>query len=356
MNTNDAHAEDGRDPIAELLSQTLSEEAAMVEPTPGSLQAIQQRTHKSRARDPWVLGAFGAGLATAAVITAVVLVSTNDGGPDSATPPATTQPDETTSTQPTESGEPTQTTVEPIAMHDGVYDPTADAANQFTLSYVGPKPDNARLSPRLFSETHTVAEPGDDPQLAAVHEFLTSTPIDPDYRTLWPEGVDIEAITKQSDVTSFDLVTDGDIETFWDNEKNRDLALQALARSAGLTDGTFGYSLNGISDDVAYSVQPDDDVRAWLTIDNIVEGQPVSNPVTVQVSGNVYEGNVNWILLTSDGVEVDSGFTTTSMGMWTQADIDLGTLDAGNYTIKAVEYSMEDGSIQNVDDKTFTVE
>jgi hypothetical protein len=362
MNLYEAHNGDGpdeSDPTAALLSQTLSEEAAMVEPSPGALQSIQQRTHTSRTREPWVFGVFGAGLATAAVITAVVLISThNDGSPNGANPPIATPPDGTTqSTQPTNSNEPTQTTVDPIAMHDGVYDPNAAAANQVTLYYVGPKPENPQLSPRLFSETHTVTDPDDNAQLAAAHEFLTSTPIDPDYRTLWPDGVDIAGITTQSDVTNFDLVTDGNAESFWDNEKNRDLALQALARSAGLTDGAFGYSINGLSDDVAYVVQPKDDVRAFLTIDNLVEGQAVASPVTVKVSGNVNEGNVNWVLTNSDGVEVDNGYVTTSMGMWTQADIPLGNLDAGTYTIKVVEYSMEDGTtVQNLDDKSFTVE
>ena len=72
--------------------------------------------------------------------------------------------------------------------------------------------------------------------------------------------------------------------------------------------------------------------------------------------GNVFEGTVNWQLLDDTGAKVDDGFVTTSMGMWTQADIELGDLDPGTYTLRCLEYSPADGKPGNVDDKTFTVE
>ncbi len=81
----------------------------------------------------------------------------------------------------------------------------------------------------------------------------------------------------------------------------------------------------------------------------------MTNPVTVKVSGNVFEGTVNWQLLDATGTKVDEGFVTTSMGQWTQASIDLGTLDPGTYTIRCLEFSPKDGKPGNVDDKTFTV-
>ena len=43
------------------------------------------------------------------------------------------------------------------------------------------------------------------------------------------------------------------------------------------------------------------------------------------------------------------------MGTWTQAQIELGALEPGTYTIRALEYSAENGSPTNVDDKTITV-
>jgi Immunoglobulin-like domain of bacterial spore germination len=335
------NAEDRTDPTTDLLKQALTDEAAVVEPEPGGLQRIQARIAdpdavSRRTRRRWLLVTpLGAGLAAAAVIFGIVLAN---GGSNNGTDgtPAVSQP----------------------GPHQGVYDPSAPASQQFTMWYRGPVPANPQLKPRLFSETHTVADPGSDAQLAAVQEFLTSTAIDPDYGNPWGPWSDgpvtVTAITESAGVTEFDLNA---TPSLFANPTEQHLGLQALARSAGLDPGdAFGICINGTCDDVAYAVQADDAVRAWISIDNIVDGQTMSNPVTVQVSGNVFEGNVNWTLLNSDGVKVDEGYVTTSMGMWTQAPVDLGTLDPGTYTFKAIEYSMEDGSIQNQDDKTFTVQ
>jgi hypothetical protein len=337
--TRDQHTDDN-DRTTELLKQALAEESAMLQPGPGGLQQIQARTAESDAaskhtRRRWMLVTpLGAGLAAAAVIFGIVLANGGSNNGDSGGNDAVGQP----------------------GPHQGVYDPNAPASEQFTMWYVGPDPANPQLKPRLFSETHTVTDPGGDPQMAAVRELLTSTPIDPDYRSPWPAGVDIADITEGSGVTEFNLSYDGTDQAFPQNEALRMLAFQMLARAAGLDSETFGIAVNGTSDDVAYVVQQDDAVRAFVSIDNIVDGQTVTNPVTVLVSGNVFEGNVNWMLLDSDGVTVDDGYVTTSMGMWTQVPVELGTLDPGTYTFKALEYSAEDGSPTNVDDKTFTVE
>ncbi|MEJ7742157.1 MAG: Gmad2 immunoglobulin-like domain-containing protein [Nocardioidaceae bacterium] len=67
-------------------------------------------------------------------------------------------------------------------------------------------------------------------------------------------------------------------------------------------------------------------------------------------------GSVNWQLFDEDGTKVDEGVVTTSMGVWAQADIKLGTLEPGTYTLRCLEYSAEDGHPMNIDDKTFVVE
>jgi hypothetical protein len=334
--TSDQHA-DNADRTTELLTQALADEAAGVSPAPGGLQRIQARIAdpdrdpvRRRIRRRWlVMTPIGAGLAAAAVILGVVVL---DGGGQGGGNNAAIQP----------------------RPHKGVYDPSAPASEQFTMWYVGPLSANPQAKPRLFAETHTVVDPGSDPALAAVQEFLTSTPIDPDYRSPWGDDAGVSNVSKSSGATVFDLRVP---RSLFASTAQHQVAFQALARSAGLVAGdSFSINLNGDSDLAQYTVQPDDAMRAWLTIDNIVDGQTVSNPVTVQVSGNVFEGNVNWQLLDADGVKVDEGYTTTSQGMWTQVPVDLGTLAPGTYTFKVIEYSAEDGSIWNQDDKTFTVE
>nr|MBA2773198.1 Gmad2 immunoglobulin-like domain-containing protein [Nocardioidaceae bacterium] len=102
---------------------------------------------------------------------------------------------------------------------------------------------------------------------------------------------------------------------------------------------------------------PDVDVRAMVSIDNVEEGQTVSSPVTVKVSGNTFEANLAWLLLDANGAKLDNGYTTVaSFGEWAQADVGLGALEPGTYTFKALEYSAENGEPINVDDKTFTVD
>jgi hypothetical protein len=298
---------------------------------------------------------LGAGLAAAAVIFGVVLLNggsnnsthgTNAVGPAPYTPPAP---------------------------HQGVYDPAAPASEQFTVYYPGKDFDVTRDPPqyvRLYAETHTVADPGDDAQLAAVNEMLTGTPIDPDYRALLPQGLHATGITVSGDATIVHLAGDFTRTELGINphpspsgfSENEGVALQGLLKTLGTT-GSVTFTYNGQPIDMLENndvspLQPasDDGVRAFITIDNIVDGQTVSNPVTVQISGNTFEGNVNWVLRNSDGVKVDEGYVTTSMGMWTQVPADLGTLEPGTYSIVAVEFSAENGAAINVDDKTFTVE
>ncbi len=342
------------DRTARLLSRALTEEADRVDPSPGGLQAIQRRTASASPmrRRPWVLGAFGAGLATAAVITAVVLVG-RAGGP-AQTPAA---------------GRHSGGTVQQSGPHRGVYDPNAPASSQHTLYYVGPQPDIPRLAPRLYAETHTISTPGLASNVAAVQEFLTSTPLDPDYSSGWPEGVDVSGITDDASVTTIALTGDADLGTRPAGGANlgesagADIAIQALLATAQV-DTPAAFTYNGepidrlLNQDVSPSVTPksDDEVRAFISIDNVVDGQTVTNPVTVLVSGNVFEGNVNWQLLDPSGTTVTDGYVTTSMGTWTQAAVHLGALDPGTYTFKAFEASADDGRPINVDDKTFTVE
>ena len=108
--------------------------------------------------------------------------------------------------------------------------------------------------------------------------------------------------------------------------------------------------------DLPVTTTTDDNVRAFIAITSLSEGQTVSSPVTVTVLGNTFEGTVNWQLLDDSGAKVDDGFVTTSMGQWTEAPILLGNLDPGTYTLRCLEYSPKDGSPGNVDDKTFTVQ
>ncbi len=78
--------------------------------------------------------------------------------------------------------------------------------------------------------------------------------------------------------------------------------------------------------------------------------------MTILVSGNTFEGNVVWQLLTTQDRPVDNGYLTTSQGSWTQGPVHLGSLAPGQYIFRAYEGGGRDGSAIHVDDKAFTVE
>jgi Immunoglobulin-like domain of bacterial spore germination/Sporulation and spore germination len=388
---------------AQLLRQALADEAAGVRPDPQALQAIQQRTgptpshasardssHSARRstaglsrsnagrRPPWVVGALGAGVATAAVITVVVVVSDRSGGP-SGTPAAgaghstsasATTPRPSTATASTApSPQPTAVTASPpptrsTGTHVGVYDPSAPASSQVTVYYVGR--DTGSKSPgtfRLYPEQHTLQSSAGSPAVAAVHEFLTSTPIDSDYSTDWPKGVDVTSITTSNGQTTIALNGSVNVGTRPDPapfDPARPVALQALLATAGVQ-GQASFTYNGKPVDlllyqgVPVQRQPDDAVRAFVSITSPVEGEIVESPVTVTGSANVFEGNLNWDLRNSAGKVVDSGYAAAGSMEWKDFSIDLGSLAAGTYTIRAYETSPKDGRPTYVDDKTFTV-
>jgi hypothetical protein len=369
---------DDRDPTADLLARALRDEADRIETDPAALQRIQRRTAAGPAglpRHGWTLGALGAGLAAAAVITAVVVV-TDDADDDGAT--TVTSPSETAATP--SATAPTSDAVTP--MHEGVFDP--DSPDDVLLHYVGvgtltDETGNLQGTAAIYTEPHTVSTPT---VLGAVREFLTSTPIDPDYVSGWPAGIDVSDVRINGGGAEIALFGGADIETAPDvfdgdisNEpaaesRAAELAIQGLIRTAGIMDGPVSFTFNGepvtrlLGVDVAAGVDvlPDQasdfssTSRAAVQVTSPVEGQVMSNPVLVTGDGNVFEGNVSWLLLDARGEEIDSGFVTTAMGEWLDFQVGLGTLPPGRYTFRAFESSGLDGSEINVDDKTFTVE
>jgi hypothetical protein len=329
--------------MAELLAQALRDEAAQVETDPGALQAIQRRTAATRGdrRRPatqrgWLLGSLGAGLAAAAVIVAIVVVA-GDGDDQGGSPIA---------------GTPSQ---EPG---------TGEVTRVFPVTYVGPA-DNRW---RLVTELHMDDAQGQT-DTAAVQEFLTGEPADPDYSTGWPTGLDVESVTRSGgqvvvSLTGPDGALDGGQTLPADA---RTMAVQALLRTAGgqvgdeaslMYNGEQLSSVLGVG--LPVDVAPDDEVRAYISLPGIVDGQPYGDahdnePVTVEVSGNVFEGTVNWELYDERGDQIDDGFVTTAFMEWQSATINLGRLQPGTYTLKAFEVSMENGQHLWTDDKTFEV-
>lgn len=373
MNTYD----DQQDHTAQLLAQALREEAATVEPSTGALQTIAARTgqahleHRrsgsSRAsfsRSRKAFATLGAGLATAAVITTVVVVAdrTRDGGAAPAQEPTGT---------------------EQTGMHPGVYVPKSERSaeqHDAAMFYFGPADSDGTV--HMYVERHTVSDEGDNAQL---HEFFTSTPIDPDYQRGWPAGVDVKGgSVDQRGVGTFELIGDVDLtDPSGLSPKEARAAIQALMYGASSTRAEalqrgpiypadiekFRFIYNGepltqlFGLDVSSPVGITEELGAPVQLssvnqgtDYLVDGLVVSNPVVVEGFADVFEGNVNWQLLDASGAVLDEGHETAATDAWAPFTVKLGILEPGGYTIRAFEVSAKDGSETFVDDKAFTVE
>ncbi len=374
---DDINRTDDGDRVVDLLTRALHDEAETVDVDPAALHAIRSRLAPRRKRGWWIAGSAGAGLATAAAITAVVLIG-------SGTTPTTAPPaSQKTLHQPTthhpsshhsliQSYHPHRPPQSLSVMHPGRYVPGQPSVD---LYYISPTAATPNHQSQLYVEPHSISAGSaaatgwqggrlsDGAALAAVQEFFTSTPIDQDYTTGWPEGVAATSVTRTGDTTSIALTGTTDLAADCPTCPSWSAALQALARTAGLQAGdTLVLTYNGTPVDGLHGVSlpvtvlPMVDVRASIQITSPVDGQSVSSPVTVTGDGNVFEGTVNWELLDSTGAVVKQDIAMTAQGEWRPFSIDLGNLAAGQYTIRCYEASAKDGSAQFIDDKTFTVQ
>ena len=280
--------------------RTLFDDAVSdVEPR-GGLDRIQART-ATRTRRPWVWGAGGAVLATAATVAAVAMLTSGPGTTDAGPGPApATQPSKPAQTSATEPPGGTPVTV--------------------SVYFAG---DTTRGT-RLFKETHQVAM--DNPALAAARLAVEGAASDPDYRTLWPQGTKVTAV-------SFDGIGDqgtGDrraVRGRPDGEAGRDqrpgsLALQQLAytvqdalgaraRLKLTVDGTHADTVLGQPVSQGVATQSADDVQSPVQIDSPADGATVDRTFTVSGRAAAFEANVQWELMQGD-TAVEKGFTTAA--------------------------------------------
>lgn len=336
------------DATATLLRDVLADRAAVVRPDPGGIGEIRRRIRYASAAHTRRRLAGGVLALTAAAVTSLVVVIVAHAP---SRQPAADHPSTPTAH------------AEAIGTPASVYRPSAPERRQLVISYLGPDPRS-----RLYTEIHTVLPYGPNPTLTLLNEFLTATPLDPDYSSGWrATGVRAVAVTSSSRVTTvalvgppgyapFPLTADASV-----SEQRRAMAIQALLATARL-DGQVRFSYNdqpvadlsGRSDTV--DALPAEKTRPFVSIDDLDNGQVLTNPVTIQVSGNVDEGNVNWSLLDGSGQQVNDGYVTVgSFGTWAQAPINLGKLPEGTYTIRCWDVNPGNGKQVDVDDKAFRV-
>lgn len=253
------------------LRDLLTDAVADVEPS-HALDEIRARTTSPTRGWPYAAG--GAVLAVAASFAAFAVL-----GPDNA--PRATDPGSSTSPSPTatDTGSPTETPSQVVAVH-----------------YVGDTPDG----PRLYREFRRV--PAENPFAAAI-TALEQTPLDPDYRTYWPEGA-IERI-------HFDGIgDDGFIGVVLSDESMHD-------RPAGMDEATARLAI----EQVIYTLQGTANARAAVSFS--INGNPVDQVLGVPTSEPLANGPVlETLALVS--------LTTPSEGMVVDNDEPLVVEGVGN--------------------------
>jgi hypothetical protein len=271
------------------LRDVLTDAVADVEPA-HALDQIRARTSPPRRHWPYAAG--GAVLAVAASFAAFAVL-----GPDNA--PSATDPGSSTSPSPIPS--PT------ISLPDA-------PSTTVPVYYVGDTPDG----PRLYREFRRVQ--AENP-LAAAISALEQAPLDPDYRTYWPEGA-IERI-------HFDGIGDDGIlqvhltdESLHDRPATMDEAtarmaveqvmytlqasVQARAPVQFFLDGNPIDQVLGVPTSEPLAHGPVLDTLALVSLTSPSEGMLVDNdePLVVEGVGNSFEGNIVTRIEQWDGTPV----------------------------------------------------
>ncbi len=278
------------DRVRRLLDDAVSD----VEPRP-ALQAIRARTAPAPQRSHrrgWLWAAGGAAAAVAATIAVVAVVQGTAPGP---------------SRDPGPAGQETPSQPAPDKVVADTY-------------FVG---DTGR-GPRLFDEPHSFDDVEDTAALDRSRlQAAVEQPSDPDYRSFWPAGTTVRSVVAQGDGPRRPVVVDlsgPDLEARPDGVTTVQArrAVQALAWTARTSpsgrvvlhvDGRPATTLLGVPVGTPVEAGSADDVLAQVQVTLPVDGDTVSDPITVQGVAATFEANVQWELKQGDTV-VDRGFTT----------------------------------------------
>lgn len=333
------------------LRHLLEDAVADVEPAP-ALDAIRNRT---RARDtlmnssrPWIFGALGAAVATAATVVAVTVLTDSEpaGLTDPAsTPTATPETGNEETASPPENEEVTEETV--------------------PVYYVGQTP----AGPRLFREFHRAQVTDNDVLLAAVEEALAAAN-DPDYRSPWADLAATVSSTSDGEETTVDLSASTPLDERPAGLKADEarLAVQQLvytATAALQSNAPVTFQIDGRPTDRLLGVDVAGGVRRGADLDTLApvwvtspqDGDEVGRSFSVEGQGAFFEANVSWQLLDDSGAVVQDGFATArECCTLSPYSFEVADVDPGDYTLRvyAADASGGEGPGEPEDTKRLT--
>ena len=311
------------DTSGDRLRRVLREEAATMTPADDGLEQIRQKA----AEEPSAARRWAPLVAAVAVLLAVgaaVLFWPRGGSEPTAGPVATPTGASTASTSPSSTTQPTV------------------AARAVAAYFVGSSEGRSRLY-REFAQS-TVADP-----VQAALDVMLGAPADPDYGTPWPSGT-TATVQRSGSVVQVSLSSDPSGQA--------DLAVQQVVYTVTGADqavtavtvatpaATYPNQVRAASVDVIAPV--------WLL--SPTQGATVSSPVKLSGTAAVFEATVNWDVLGANGTVVKQGYATATVGAPDRGDWSASvTLAPGSYEARAYMLSPQDGRMQWIDSKTFTV-
>jgi hypothetical protein len=364
------HRPDPHGPTPEdaRLSELISDAVSGVEPGDG-LTAIRSRTRPNHLQESrmnsnrsWMYAVGGAIAGVAAVAAMIVVVSqiNDDGDPPVANPPSDSQ-----SSEPTGDTSPTDPTDTPSSEPT---DPGLPNEAAVPVYYAG----ESGRGTRLFREFQPGN--GDDPVSQAAQAAVGGPALDPDYRSLWPDGTGATA-SLEGDVITVDL-TGGSLHDLpaGMTEEEAGLAIQQVVYSvqgaakqrAGvqfLLDGQRTDQVLGQPASEALANTPALETLSLMNITVPEEGMVVSGgTLAAEGVNNGYESTMNYEILMGEEV-VAEGFSTAAGWMGTKlfpwkVDVDVSALEPGTYTFRAFnpDPSAGEGFPPDSDTKTFVIE
>ncbi len=333
------------DNIERTLRTALDAQARRVEVAPDALTKIRARTRKRRFGPGRVhKGGFmvtmgtGAGVLAATAVFAFASVTGGCGSKPLATSPATAP------------SSPSPSSV-------GV--PESDVVMTVPVYYIGP-------GKKLYREYHKVTL-GSAPAngvAPAVAQLFAKTALDPDYHSGWVSSAPAPTVTVAGGIATINLHSTPGYVSATPTEGAaalQELIWTATAYTGGtgvriLVDGKAVSTVMGQPASGVLHRGPAVDVLAPIWIIDPQQGAQVSNNVTINVAGIVFEAQFSLDIRNSAGAVVTTIPVHLSAGPPSQGTATLHvTLTPGTYTVEGLLPSAKDTSYQLIDNHTFTV-